>query len=72
MMPALLGFAPDHVAGRILQIDDRHVGLAAKLNELRRLAGAVGVDRPVVADNADGVTFDFGVTADRMDAVASL
>ena len=72
MMPDLLGFAPDHVAGGVLQVDDRHVGLAAKLDELRCLAGAVGVDRAVVADQADGMALDLGLAADGVRTVRRL
>jgi hypothetical protein len=67
-----LGFAADHVAGRVLKVDDRHVGLTAELDELRRLGRAVGVDRPVVADEADGAPFDLGVAAYRVRAVERL
>ena len=47
-------------------------GLAAELDELRRLGRAVGVDRPVVADEADGTPLDFGVAAHRVRAVVRL
>src|SRR4029077_13204838 len=67
-----LGLAADHVAGRVLQVDDRHVGLAAEWDDLRRLGRAVDIDRPVVADEADGVPFDLGVAAYRVRAVERL
>ena len=72
MMPACFGLAADHVAGRILQIDDRHVGLAAELDELRRLARPVGIDRSVVADQPDRVPLDFGLAADGVRTIAGL
>ncbi len=70
MMPRCSASRADHVAGGVLQIDDRHICLAAELDELRGLGGAVGVDRPVVADNADGMALNLGVAADRLRAVA--
>ena len=47
---AALGLGADHVAGGVLQVDDRRALLAAELDELRGLDRALGGDRPVVAD----------------------
>ena len=60
---SVFGVAPDHIAGGILQIHDRHIGLTAKLDELRRLAGAIGVDRSIIADEPEVVAFDVRVAA---------
>ena len=42
------GVAADHIAGGVLQEDERDVGLVAQLDELRGLDGALGVDGAVV------------------------
>lgn len=68
---ALVGLA-DHVAGGVLQIDDRRAALAAGLDEVGRLVGAVGIDRAVVADDADRVTLQRGMRRHRGRAVQRL
>ena len=57
-MPARSASRPDHVAGGVLQEHERRVGLVAQLDELRRLHGALGIDRAVVADDADRLAVD--------------
>ena len=61
----------DHVTGGVVQKDDRQVRLIAELEKLRRLGGAVRVDRAVVADDAAGLTEDPGLQADRDRAVTA-
>src|SRR5690606_32108058 len=59
-------------AGRVLQEDDRHVGLVAELDELRGLGGAFGVDRAVIPDQPDRLALDAGLAADRRTAPGRL
>ena len=42
MMPRLLVFLADHVAGDVLNEHQRHIVAVGKLNELRRLLRLVG------------------------------
>ena len=64
----LVGFA-DHIAGGIVQIQDRRARLAAGLDEMRGLVGAGGIERAVVGDDADRLALDAGVAADGGGAV---
>src|SRR6185312_2269892 len=63
---AALGLGADHVAGGVLQVDDRRALLAAELDELRGLHGALGGDRAVVADEGHGLALDLGPATDRL------
>jgi hypothetical protein len=54
----------DHVAGGVLQEDQRRAALVAELDELRGLGRAGGLDRAVVAEDADGVAVQAGMAAD--------
>src|SRR6202158_6328945 len=58
----LIGFA-DHVAGGVVEIEQRRPRLAAGLNEMRRLVGAGGIERAVIGDDADRLSLDAGVPA---------
>jgi len=44
----------DHEAGDVLQEDQRDAALAAQLDEVRALQGALGEQDAVVGDDADG------------------
>ena len=63
---AALALCADHVAGCVLQVDDRRALLAAELDELGGLHGALGGDRPVVADQRHRLALDRGPAADRL------
>ena len=69
---AALGLGADHVAGGVLQVDDRRALLAAELDELRGLDRALGGDRPVVADEGHRLALDLGPAADRLLVVEAL
>src|SRR4051812_25363209 len=69
---AALGLGADHVAGGVLQIDDRRALLAAQLDELRRLDRALGGDRAVVADERHRLALDLGPAADRLLIIEAL
>jgi len=62
----------DEIAGGVLQEDDRQAGLAAELDELAGLARAGGIDRAVVADEADRAALDRRVAADGLGAIGLL
>ncbi|MCY1402940.1 hypothetical protein D9M71_181020 [compost metagenome] len=62
----LFGLGADHEAGGVVQEQQRHVGLFAELDELRRLGRTLGRDGPVVADQAAGAAFDTQVAADGL------
>ena len=59
----------DHVAGGVVEIEQRRARLAAGLDEMRRLVGAGNVERAVVGDDADRLALDAGVAADGGRAV---
>ncbi|MDT4842131.1 hypothetical protein FQZ97_760200 [compost metagenome] len=65
----LLVRAAHHVARDVLQVDDGRARLAAGLDEVRGLGGAVGIDRAVVGDDAHRVAFQADVAADGGAAV---
>ena len=69
---ALLRVSTHHVAGGVLEVDDGRVRLAAQLNELGGLHRAFRLNRPIVGDDADGVTLDHRAAADRLRAKPSL
>ena len=69
---ARLGLGTNHVAGSVLQIDDWRSRLAAQLDELRRLGGAVSIDGSVIGNQADPMAFDRSVTAKCDSAVVGL
>ena len=58
-----------HVAGGVVQIQDRRARLAAGLNKVGGFGGACRVDRPVVGDDADRPAFDLNMAAHRGAAV---
>ena len=64
--PGPLGRRAHHVAGGVLQEDQRRAALVAQLNELRRLDRAGRLDRPVVGNQAHAVTLNAGVPAQRV------
>ena len=68
----LLGRTPHHVAGGVLQEDERCAGLVAQLDELRGLGAAVGLDGAVVADEADAVALQLRVPADGVAGIRGL
>jgi hypothetical protein len=55
----------DHVAGGVVQIEQRRARLAADLNEMRRLVGARRIERTVIGDDPDRLAFDPRVPAHR-------
>ena len=61
---AAFGLQPDHVAGGVLQEDERRAELVAGLDELRGFGGALRLDGAVIRDDAGEVGFDAGVAAD--------
>ena len=67
-----LGSLADDVAGGVLQIEDRQAGLAARLDEVRRLGGAGRIERAVVGDDADRKALHGGVAAHGRRAVVRL
>src|SRR6185437_12256302 len=64
---APLRLGADHVARRVLEIDDRRAGLAHELDELPGLGRAISVDRPVIADEAAGMPLDLSLAAHGVD-----
>src|SRR6185436_5673341 len=60
------------VAGCVLQIEQRQAGLAARLDEVRRLGGAVGIERTIVGDDPDRETLHGGVAAYGGGAIVGL
>ena len=69
---ALLALLANHVAGRVLQIDDGLAQLALALDEMRGLVGTRHIDRPVVADETDRMAFDAGLHAQGLRPVERL
>ena len=59
----------DHVAGGVVEIEQRRARLAAGLDEMRRLVGAGNVERAVIGDDADRLALDAGMAADGGGAV---
>ncbi len=69
---AVFGRRAHHVAGGVLQEDQGRARLVAQLDELRGLGRALRLDGAVVADDADEVAVDAGVSAQRFAAVVGL
>ena len=67
-----LGLDADHIAGGVLQIDERRLRLAAELDELRRLGGPGRIERAVVGDKPYLVPGDRGQAAHGEPAVQRL
>jgi hypothetical protein len=71
-MPFVLVLAAHHEAGDVLQEDQRDLALAAQLDEVRALVGALREQDAVVGDDAHGHAFDVGKAGDQGGAVAGL
>ena len=69
---SLLVLGANHVAGGVLEEDDRQIRLIACLNKLRDFSRAIGVDRAVITNHCTGNTCDAGVGTQRGRAIARL
>ena len=69
---ASLGHRTDHVAGGVLQEDQGRAALVAQLDELASFGGARRLDRSVVAQDADQMPLQPGVTAHHVGCVLGL
>ena len=67
--PRFFDFAADHIAGRIVQVEEGRVRLAAGLDEVRGLVRASRIDGAVVGDDSDSHALDPGMTTHRGAAI---
>src|SRR5262245_21994899 len=57
--------ATNHEARGVIHIEQRCAGLAAGLDEMRRLVCSGDIERPVIGDDSDSPALDASVAANR-------